>query len=493
MRLRNKDISNDQPNQTSPAEEGVEYTGDKGPKFGVRYIQMIISAVGTGIITSTTTTFSILLIAMITEGSSINPDVPYYDFNDNLPMLYTVGMATSLALQLFAGHFGKNGPKWYIVGAALLNGLSLGAIPLAAKWLGLGGVIVCRLIQGGAQGGFEPLSICVGGLWIPSEERARLSFAGVGFASLANMLGSILVGIISKSWMGWPWGFYFLAIINMSYTVIWVLFFHNKPETHPTITPEEKRYIQVSLSQQPGKNIPTPWKKIVLSIPVWAIIISLIGTNFSMVYKGSYKTIFLSEIMKFDIQANGIVQAIPTLVACISGIFVSTLCDLTVKRRWLSRLNARRFFQIFGSTVYALCPIIMTFIPAEYNKWAVVMMSIQDVFLIVFIIGGSNINTFEISPVFAGVIHGMATTCASLVALLAPYIYKWVVSDPTNVQEWRLSFFINALITITSGLIYGVMASVKRQNWEGEAEIEVSPNEARRYSITSVEQAIPKL
>lgn len=477
--------------KSKPAENGLVYTGDKGPKFGVRYTQITISAIGTGIMYATTITFSTLLVAMITEGSSTNPNVPYYDYGKHMSMLYTCGLATSLVVQLFAGHFGKDGPKWYMVGTSLLNGLSLGAIPFAAKWVGIGGVVVCKLFQGVAQGGFEPLSTCVGGLWVPTEERARLSFIGVGCATMAVMLGSILAGLISKSSMGWPWGFYIIAIINLGYTIIWALFFHNTPETHPRITPEEKKYIQVSLSQQPGKNIPTPWKKIILSRPVWAIIIALIGTTFTMTYMGSYKALFLSDIMKFDIAANGIVQAIPTLCACISGIFISFLSDLTVKRRWLSRLNARRFFQILGCTFYGLGPVIMSFIPAAYNKWAVVVMSVQDVFLIVFIIGGSNINTFEISPVFAGVINGMATTCANLVSLLATYLYKWVINDPENVAEWRLSFCITAIITITSGLIYGVMASDKRQNWEGE--IEVNPNEAKRHSITSIEQAITRM
>ena len=64
------------------------------------------------------------------------------------------------------------------------------------------------------------------------------------------VLSSIVVGFIAKSWLGWAWCYYSIGIIGLVWCVFWVFFAHQTPHVHPNITPEEKKYIQVSLKQK---------------------------------------------------------------------------------------------------------------------------------------------------------------------------------------------------------------------------------------------------
>ncbi|XP_076262245.1 putative inorganic phosphate cotransporter [Rhynchophorus ferrugineus] len=475
--------------EKGPGLDGIHYTGDKGPFFGARHVQLILSALAMGIMMSTKSMFSVLIVAMVKEGSSVNPDVPYYDWN-NVNVIISSILWSGLFFQSFSGHMGKEyGPKWFVAGALALNAISFSLIPLAASLAGSTGVICCRLAQGAAQGIFMPMTACVHGTWIPTEERARLGFIGTCGVTFSLMISSIVAGTVSKSSLGWPWGFYMFGILNLAYVLVWILFAHQSAETHPYISPEEKRYIQTSLSQRPGTNLPTPWLKILLNIHVWAIIVAMIGGSFIMTFVQSEKSIFLDKIMKFDIQANGIVGSIPTLCGAFSGVIFAFLSDYTVKSKIMPTVNSRRIFHVIGSISNALCLVSLTFVPSDKAAIAVVILCFESIFMIACIAGGSTINVYDISPKFAGIIVGIASTIGDAFALFAPLLAQWCITDQDDVEQWRLAFSITAGIAIVGAIFFGVFATDKRQEWN-EPTIDYKVD--RRFSAMSIEGSLNK-
>lgn len=69
-------------------------------------------------------------------------------------------------------------PKKLLVFAMTVSSAVFMAIPLAANFFDSYGVIVCRVIQGLAQGFFFPLSYVILSAWSPVSERSTLA-AGV--------------------------------------------------------------------------------------------------------------------------------------------------------------------------------------------------------------------------------------------------------------------------------------------------------------------------
>ena len=67
------------------------------------------------------------------------------------------------------------------------------------------------------------------------------------------VLSNVSVGYITSSWLGWAWCFYILGILELVWCGFWLFFAHQTPHVHPNITPEEKKYIQVSLKQKEQK------------------------------------------------------------------------------------------------------------------------------------------------------------------------------------------------------------------------------------------------
>lgn len=86
-----------------------------------------------------------------------------------------------MAVNLLAGYLGeKFGPKWFIVGASLLNGGFFIIIPICAKVGGSTGVLICRILQGLALGFLSPLGAMVFTRWVPPEERSRMAVVNSG-------------------------------------------------------------------------------------------------------------------------------------------------------------------------------------------------------------------------------------------------------------------------------------------------------------------------
>ncbi|ERL88029.1 hypothetical protein D910_05418 [Dendroctonus ponderosae] len=164
---------------------------DKGPIFGCRHVQALLLFCGITVELMTRLSLSLSIVAMTKQTSE----------NHNIPL-------------------SKNyGSRWILFGAMGINSFATIAIPMAAHYFGSEGVMAFRILQGLSQGGIFPTCYNMLGRWAPKNERARIItfvYSGLGFV----------------------------------WSVVWIWFGHNSPASHPSITPEEKRYIEVSLNQE---------------------------------------------------------------------------------------------------------------------------------------------------------------------------------------------------------------------------------------------------
>lgn len=77
-------------------------------------------------------------------------------------------------LQVVGAQMGRiYGVKWLLATAMSINCIAFVVIPSVAEVFGSSGVIVCRVIQGLAQGFFFPSIQTLIGQWIPPSERLR--------------------------------------------------------------------------------------------------------------------------------------------------------------------------------------------------------------------------------------------------------------------------------------------------------------------------------
>jgi hypothetical protein len=83
------------------------------------------------------------------------------------------------------------------------------------------------------------------------------------------------------------------------------LFFFSRAHSHKSITEEERTYIIESIASQQGRRIdvPTPWKCILTSSPVWAIVVMHTCQNWGFYTLLTCIPTYFNDVLQFDISS----------------------------------------------------------------------------------------------------------------------------------------------------------------------------------------------
>ncbi|XP_050308795.1 putative inorganic phosphate cotransporter [Anthonomus grandis grandis] len=456
------------------------YFGNKGPLIGTRHVQILLLAFCLMIGIATRASMAVQIVAMTSEDSSSNPDIPIYDWSNQSIILSSFFWAYVVS-NLFAGPLEKKyGPKWFLFGAIFINSLFYTLIPFAAEEFGSAGVIACRILQGLGQGFMFPTQQVMLGLWAPTEERATCGMAVFIGVTLGSTLATALTGYLSSTSWGWPSSFYFFGAMGFLWCIIYVFVGQNSPETHPRITRSEKNYIQLSLNQHQQIDIKIPWKKIITSVPVLANFVAQVGIAWSSNMAVTEYSTYLSKVMNFDIKSNGLYSALPAVVALLAGMFYGPMSDLAIKKHILRTVNARRICQMIGGVGVALSLIFLSYLDESHKMISIALLSLLS-FSQAAANCGNIINMVDISPRFAGVIYGLLNSLSQSIALFAPILVQYIVTDQTDVNQWRIVFLTTAGIIFGTAIIFTIFASGDRQPWDGPEDPE---NEQARKNST---------
>jgi MFS transporter, ACS family, solute carrier family 17 (sodium-dependent inorganic phosphate cotransporter), other len=110
--------------------------------------------------------------------------------------------------------------------------------------------------------------------WVPHGERGKsISFVNSG------MFGGSITGLLCcpmlMSYFGWPSVFYVFGIAGFIWFTVWGLLTSSSPETSPTISKSERKYI--AMNTAPSRSRPlesVPFKMLLSKKPAWAIIVA---------------------------------------------------------------------------------------------------------------------------------------------------------------------------------------------------------------------------
>ncbi|CAG9767283.1 unnamed protein product [Ceutorhynchus assimilis] len=441
---------------------------DKGPTIGCRHVQAILLFFAFFFGLGSRTNLSVAIVAMTDNTTSPNPDVPTYNWTNTSVML-SAFFWSYISLQILSGYLGKRyGPKYFLLVTSIINCLAVGLIPVAAK-ISSYGVIVCRVVQGLAQGFLDPSIHVMLGTWIPNEEKSTLCnfiFAGIFSGTIFT---SVLTGYLSTSWLGWPWSFYILAMLNFVWCIFWGIFGQNSPATHPRITKEEKKYIQRSLQQEVEDKLPTPWLQIFTSVPFYATMAGYIGVILGHTLLTTEIPTYLAKVMNFKLKENALLNTLPTLAGALVGLATGPLSDWIIVKGYLTRLNARRMFHVLGSFGGALFYVWLSFLNSSQPYTSVVLITLgSGIFSLV--LAGSNVNHLDLSPKFAGITFGILSSAGGIASTFPPLLVQWIVLDQTSTDQWRIVFLASAGFYVAGALIFYFFASASRQPWDGPEE-----------------------
>ncbi|KAJ6646401.1 putative inorganic phosphate cotransporter [Pseudolycoriella hygida] len=308
--------------------------------------------------------------------------------------------------------------------------------------------------------------------WIPLGERSKLGSLVFGGGQVGTILGTLISGLLLQNIDGWGSVFYFFGGVALIWVIIFMLICYSDPESHPFISDKEKDFLKKELGQlERDKTLPpTPWKAILTSVPMMALVCAQIGHDWGFYVMVTDLPKYMADVLRFTISENGLYSSLPYLLMWIVSISTGFLSDFLIVRNYLSITNARKVF----TAIAAVCPAIFIIGAsyAECNRAVVVVMFVFSMGFMGTFYPGMKVNPLDLSPNYAGTLMAITNGIGALTGILSPYIVG-VMTPNSSLTEWRAVFWISFGIFVSTTVVYVLWASGEVQPWNYPPETSV--------------------
>ncbi|KAK7125153.1 hypothetical protein R3I94_019251 [Phoxinus phoxinus] len=395
--------------------------------------------------------------------SSDQPGIPRYPWSpETQGMLLGAFFFGYLFTQVPGGYLsGRFGGSLFlgggVLGTAVLTLLTPLSAQLGAKWL-----FALRALEGFGEGVTFPAMMAMWSRWAPPLERARLmTFSGAG-SNFGAFVALPLTGLICHT-LGWPAVFYSCGGAGCLWALAWFLLVSDEPRTHPRISDREKDYIITSIgSQGTPHGWSVPLVSMLFSVPLWAIIVSQMCSNWSYYTLLTSLPIYMDTVLHFDLQQNSFLSALPYLFGWLFSVGSGVLADELLERELLSITAIRKIFTFIGLFLPAVFLVAVGFSGCS-GAMAVTFLTLSSAFG-GFSAAGVFLNQIDIAPRYAGMLLGITNTFGTIPGVLAPIVVGYLTKDH-SVTGWRHVFWLSAGVSAFGAVVYVIFGTGKIQSW----------------------------
>ncbi|CAF2051147.1 unnamed protein product [Rotaria magnacalcarata] len=322
-------------------------------------------------------------------------------------------------------------------------------------------LILLRLLEGFCLSSVYPSLHVVWSIWAPKTDKSKmasLAFSGVYCGAFFIMLTG---GAIAADW-SWEWVFYLPGLSALSWTIAWFYVTAESPSTHPTISVEEVKYIEDNMDKDILRTDTIPWKAVLTSLPVWAIIAAHFGANWSAYLILTELPTFLVKALDFRIDTAGLLAALPWLALGISTCAAGVISDRLTEK--YSTLYIRKLIMFITFTIMVLSFLMIILLNVKSRGLIVMGITIMATSC-----GPAwanfGVNHLDIGGHYAGVLMSISNSIGSTPGFLAPMITGYIVENPHLKREWNIIFIISIVICVLAIGFYMIFAAGELQPW----------------------------
>ncbi|KAM6215992.1 vesicular glutamate transporter 3 isoform 2-T2 [Rhynchocyon petersi] len=386
-----------------------------------RYIIAIMSGLGFCISFGIRCNLGVAIVEMVNNSTVYvdgKPEIQVPQFNwdpETVGLIHGSFFWGYIVTQIPGGFISNKFAANRVFGAAIFLTSTLNMfIPSAAR-VHYGCVMCVRILQGLVEGVTYPACHGMWSKWAPPLERSRLATTSFCGSYAGAVVAMPLAGVLVQ-YIGWSSVFYIYGMFGIIWYMFWLLQAYECPAAHPTISNEERTYIETSIGE------------------------------------GGAHGVSLSV---------GLLSAVPHMVMTIIVPIGGQLADYLRSRKILTTTAVRKIMNCGGFGMEATLLLVVGF---SHTKGVAISFLVLAVGFSGFAISGFNVNHLDIAPRYASILMGISNGVGTLSGMVCPLIVGAMTKHKTR-EEWQNVFLIAALVHYSGVIFYGVFASGEKQEW----------------------------
>ena len=345
-----------------------------------------------------------------------------------------------LLLQVVSGTLANRYGGKIVLGIAVVWWSAFTVLTPPAALLSLPALIAARVALGLGEAAVFPASINMIGRWVPAEHRSR----AVSLVSSGLSIGTVFALPVT-GWLvrdhGWPMPFYLFGIVGL----VWAVFWFAQVGNGRGVAEEDS-----------ATSRTIPWRRLLRSTAVWAIIVSHFCNNWSLYVVLAWLPSYFKATFGVSLANAGMMSAAPWLVSFVMANVAGALADRML-RRGTSATKVRRIMQCIGllgaATFFLLLPVATT-----ATAGVLLMCGVSGT--LAFCLAGFGPNCFDIAPRYADVIWGVSNTFGTIPGIVGVAATGWLVE---RTGGYTAPFAVTAAIAAFGAIFYLAFGSGERQ------------------------------
>lgn len=136
---------------------------------------------------------------------------------------------------------------------------------------------------------------------------------------------------------------------------------------------KEKAYLETELgntNEVTGGQKVVPWKKLLSSPAVIALIVAQIGHNWGFFIMVTDLPKYMNDVLKFSIKENGVYSSLPYITMFIAAQLTAFVTDWLIIKKYVSITNIRKFCTAIGmyDAHFVIVNIIKEYLSSCYRS-----------------------------------------------------------------------------------------------------------------------------
>jgi len=280
------------------------------------------------------------------------------------------------------------------------------------------------------------------------------------------IVGMLLTGILCDHGFagGWPSAFYVFGMFGCLWSVAWFFLCYNSPYTHPRISAAELEFWEREIGRGDlAERPPTPWRKILTSVPVWALGVAFFANNWGFFTIIICLPLYMYDVLGFNMTKNGVFSALPFLSSFLAIPVYGVLVDWLRSPGRLSTTVVRKAVCVVGY-ILSGCFLIVTGYVGCNRTWAEAIL-FAALACICMAVSSIHVNPLDLAPLHAGKIMGLVYTVANIGTIAAPITVGALTYERSTRDEWQKVFFLASGIYAVGAVVFLIFGSGERQSW----------------------------